>query len=124
MESGVSFPKTHRMPCCSEDLTSVHSQPLGNTDVVLPADNASAIREGLEFMSHHLPGAFSNHAPSSFAKEIPLQTMPPPQGISALLTVQFLDPFNSCSLPAFSLICLFWLSFIPLYLSNYDCLYS
>nr|XP_027118300.1 uncharacterized protein LOC113735497 [Coffea arabica] len=55
VESGVSLPNARCMPCRGADQTSVHSQSLGNTDVVFPADNVLATGEGLEFMSGTIP---------------------------------------------------------------------
>ncbi|XP_027171825.1 uncharacterized protein LOC113771446 [Coffea eugenioides] len=79
VETGVSFPATQHMPCHSEDPAFVHSQPLGNTNAVFPADDAFAIREGLEFMSRCPPGSFTGYASSSFGKEMPLQNTLAPE---------------------------------------------
>nr|XP_027067565.1 uncharacterized protein LOC113693193 [Coffea arabica] len=77
VESGVSFPNARCMPCHGVDQTPVHSQSLGNTDVVLPADNALAVGEGLEFMSEQLPGPFGCSSSSSFNRTIPIHKTPP-----------------------------------------------
>ena len=124
VETGVSFPATQHMPCHSEDPAFVHSQPLGNTNAVFPADDAFAIREGLEFMSHCPPGSFTGYASSSFGKEMRLQNTLAPEGIAPLFNMQSLEPFNSHSLAAFSIIFLSWLSLFPLDLSSYGSLCS
>nr|XP_027122232.1 uncharacterized protein LOC113739192 [Coffea arabica] len=70
VETGVSFPNAHHMPCRSEDPTAAHSQPLGNTHVVFPADDDFAIREGLDFMSCQSPGSFTGHPIPSFGPQL------------------------------------------------------
>ena len=97
VQTGVSFPNAHHMPCRSEDPTAAHSQSLGNTNVVFPTDADFAIREGLDFMSCQPPGSFTDHPNPSFGTDLPLQNTLSPEGIGPLFNVCSLEPFNSHS---------------------------
>ncbi|XP_027083735.2 uncharacterized protein [Coffea arabica] len=95
VESGVSLPNARCMPCHGADQTFVHSQSLGNTDVVFPADNVLATGEGLEFMSGQLSSPFGSSSSSSFNRTIPVHKPPP-----AAADIPFLVPLKS-NLPLF-----------------------